>query len=70
MFVGWLVFARWHVFRTGQAPKQWQTSVVVRVPTVSTRKETRENAPIIGAYLSSMFRVRSMPSTLKINAVK
>ena len=37
---------------------------------LSTRKETRENAPIIGAYLSSVSRVRSMPNALKRNAVK
>ena len=53
---------------TGQAPKQWQTSVIIAY--LSTRKETRENAPIIGEYLSSVSRVRSMPNALKRNAVK
>ena len=53
---------------TGQAPKQWQTSVIIL--NLSTRKETRENAPIIRAYLSSVSRVRSMPNALKRNAVK
>ena len=53
---------------TGQAPKQWQTSAII--PYLSTRKETKENAPIIGAYLSSVSQLRSMPNALKRNAVK
>ena len=52
---------------TGQAPKQWQTSVIIPF---HTRKETRENASSMGAYLSSVSRVKSMPNALKRNAVK
>ena len=55
---------------TGQAPKQWQTSVIKCKVYLSTKKETRENAPIIGAYLLLVSRVRSMPNALKRNAVK
>ena len=35
--------------RSGQAPKQWQTSVIIHM-----RKEIREKAPIMGAYLISV----------------
>ena len=64
--VQWLTRVCKVAYRTRQAPKQWKTSVII--PT--TRKETRENAPIIGAYLSSVSRVRSMPNALKRNAEK
>ena len=51
---------------TGQAPKQWQTSVTLPIH----KKGDKRKAPIIGAYLSSVSRVRSMPNALKRNAVK
>ena len=47
--------------RTGQVPKQWQTSGIIPIH----KKETRENALIIGAYLSSVSQERSTPNVLK-----
>ena len=64
--VRWLTRVCRVACRTGQAPKQWQISVLIPIH----KKETRENAPIIGAYLSSVFRVRSVLNALKRNAVK
>ena len=58
--VRWLTCVCKVACRTGQAPKQWQTSVIIPI-----HKETRENAPIMGVYLSSVSRVRSMPNVLK-----
>ena len=64
--VRWLIRACKVACRSGLAPKQWQTSVIISIH----KKETRENAPIIGAHLSSVYRIRSMPNALKRNAVK
>ena len=45
--VCWLTRVCTIACRTGQAPKRWQISVIILI-----HKETKENAPIMGAYLS------------------
>ena len=54
--VHWLTRVRKGACRTGHAPKQWQTSMIKPIHKKGN-KETRENAPVIGAYFSPVFQV-------------
>ena len=64
--VRWLTHVCKVVCRTGQAPKQCQTSVIMSIH----KKEDKRKCTNCRAYLSSVSRVRSMPNALKRNAVK
>ena len=59
--VRWLTCACQVACRTGQAP-----SVIIPIH----KKGDKKNAPMIGALLSSVSPVRSMPYALKRNAAK